>query len=301
VVVNNTYQNDFLGFSYPIPEGWEVNSDAVNPQHPGEGQAVGQGGAILLILDRHKHLFYRNRIVLSAMDANMLTVDTQGFVTKMVSLEVTHGSKEILRASYQVDLAGKTFFREDYTETSLAFTGYKAFIATKFRDYFLGWTLVASSPDELSETATSLGRISFQEDRPGPNHPVNVVVGRIPAHHGAGRTDSVVGTLVSQSQGEGPSRVRLSEKVSQGLLLNKVQPEYPENARQRRIQGLVIFQAVIDIYGNVKEVELVSGPALLTSTSMSAAMQWKYRRCLLDGRPVEVETRITVPFTLSGS
>ena len=301
VVVNNTYTNSFLGFSYPIPEGWEVNSDAVIPQHPGEGKEVGQGGAILLVLDRNKHLFYRNRILLSVIDANSLTVDTQGFVSKMVNAEVARGGMEVLRTPYPQDFAGKTFYREDYQQTSLVFTGYKAWIATRFRDYFLGWTLVASSLAELNEAVSSLGRISFQEDRPGSNHPVNVVFGKIPAHPGVDGGDSVVGTLVSQSHGEGPLRVRLSEKVSQGLLLNKIQPEYPENARQRRIQGLVIFQAVVDIYGNVKEVELVSGPALLTSTAMSAAMQWKYKRCLLDGKPVEVETQVTVAFSLAGN
>lgn len=93
-------------------------------------------------------------------------------------------------------------------------------------------------------------------------------------------------------------RVRISQGVSQGLLVEKVPPVYPPEARSSRIQGTILMNAVISKTGDVASVDLISGHPLLAPAAMDAVKQWKYRPYLLNGNAVEVETQITVNFTL---
>jgi protein TonB len=94
-------------------------------------------------------------------------------------------------------------------------------------------------------------------------------------------------------------RVRVSPGVSQGLLIHKVSPQYPREARANGIQGTVVLEALIGKDGLVKEVKKVSGPEELAQASIAAVQQWQYRPYTLNGQPVEVETKINVIFTLA--
>jgi len=95
-----------------------------------------------------------------------------------------------------------------------------------------------------------------------------------------------------------PTRVRISSGVSQGLLITKVVPEYPEEARQAQTQGTVILRVRIDKEGNVVNLELVSGHPMLAPAAIEAVRQWKYRPYLLNGTAVEVDTEVRVNFVL---
>lgn len=105
----------------------------------------------------------------------------------------------------------------------------------------------------------------------------------------------------SPSQQELPKRVRVSEKVTKILLTKKVEPEYPDEARKKHVTGTVIMKAVISPEGDVQEVTVLSGDPLLAPSASQAAKQWKYKPYLLQGHPVEVETQITMTFSLSPS
>ena len=85
--------------------------------------------------------------------------------------------------------------------------------------------------------------------------------------------------------------------MSQGLLVTKVAPEYPEEARQARIQGTVILQVRIDKEGNVVNLELISGHPMLAPAAIEAVRQWKYRPHLLSGR-IKMDTEVQVNFVL---
>ncbi len=85
------------------------------------------------------------------------------------------------------------------------------------------------------------------------------------------------------------------------LLIKKVPPEYPPEARKKHIQGTVILHVVISQQGDVAEVSVVSGDPMLTESAIEAAKQWKYRPYLLNGNPVEVETQFQLNFVLSGN
>ena len=95
-----------------------------------------------------------------------------------------------------------------------------------------------------------------------------------------------------------PQRVRVSNGVSQGLLLRKVNPSYPEQARKARIQGTVLLRAKISKEGKIADLQVISGPEALIPAATEAVQQWQYRPYLLMGSPVEVDTEIQVNFTL---
>jgi protein TonB len=96
-----------------------------------------------------------------------------------------------------------------------------------------------------------------------------------------------------------PQRVRISGGVTRGLLIKRVEPTYPPLARAARVQGDVILTAVISVNGEIENLQLVSGHPMLVPAAITAVKQWRYKPYLLNGQPVEVETTITVIFSLS--
>jgi TonB family protein len=95
-----------------------------------------------------------------------------------------------------------------------------------------------------------------------------------------------------------PQHVRVSEDIVQGLMLKKVPPVYPPLARQARIQGTVLLKVTISKSGDVENLQLISGHPMLAPAAIEAVKQWKYKPYLLNGEPIEVETKVTVNFTL---
>ena len=94
-------------------------------------------------------------------------------------------------------------------------------------------------------------------------------------------------------------RVRVSQKVMQVMIAKKVAPEYPADAKKDHVQGAVQLKVLIDKEGNVRDVQLINGHPALTQSAIDAVQQWKYKPYLLNGEPVEVETQVTVNFTLA--
>jgi TonB family protein len=98
--------------------------------------------------------------------------------------------------------------------------------------------------------------------------------------------------------GTSAKQVQVGQTVSQGLLIYQVSPTYPPAARQARVQGTVVLQAVIGKDGSVEELQVFSGHPLLIQAAMDAVKQWRYKPYVLMGEPVEVQTTINVNFTL---
>jgi protein TonB len=131
------------------------------------------------------------------------------------------------------------------------------------------------------------------------------VVGGVPGGVPGGQLGGVIGSIVSSTPAvtvpkfEPPKRIRVSQGVTQGLLLHKVEPVYPKIALAARVTGVVLVKAVIGKDGVIKELEVVNGSPLLAPAALDAVKQWRYRPYLLNGEPVEVETNITVTFQIS--
>ena len=94
--------------------------------------------------------------------------------------------------------------------------------------------------------------------------------------------------------------LRLS-RMKEGDLIRKALPVYPALARSARIQGIVILQAIISKQGTIENLKVLAGHPLLAPAAIDAVRQWRYRPYVLNNEPVEVETQITVNFSLAGN
>jgi len=93
---------------------------------------------------------------------------------------------------------------------------------------------------------------------------------------------------------------RVSGGVMAGLILNKVQPIYPEKSKQDRTTGSVVLKAVIGRDGRIRSLHIISTPdAALAMASIAAVRRWTYKPYLLNGVPTEVDTTVTVNFAIS--
>jgi len=136
----------------------------------------------------------------------------------------------------------------------------------------------------------SLRRISFLNDLPNPA----CVIGP-----NDGPLTGVIGTVVSGSTGaKGSMRVRVSQGVSQGLLIKSAPPEYPQAARSGHVEGTVVLDTKIDANGDVEDLAAISGSPLLVPAAMEAVRHWKYKPYTLNGLPAKIETTTMVVFQL---
>ncbi|MBV9503869.1 MAG: M56 family metallopeptidase [Acidobacteriia bacterium] len=94
-------------------------------------------------------------------------------------------------------------------------------------------------------------------------------------------------------------RIRVGGNVQALKLANQPRPQYPLEAKQQHIQGVVKLFAVIGKDGTVQNLNVISGDPILAASALQAARQWVYQPTLLNGSPVEVETEIDVNYTLS--
>jgi protein TonB len=150
----------------------------------------------------------------------------------------------------------------------------------------------------------------IKEEEAPPPMPVGGggVIGGVPGGVPGGQLGGVIGGIVSSTSSAAavpklipvtPQRVRVSQGVTKGLLIRRIEPSYPPLAKAARVQGEVILKAIIDKDGMIQDLQLVSGHPMLVPSAIDAVRQWRYKPYLLNGQPVEVETTITVIFSLT--
>jgi len=143
-----------------------------------------------------------------------------------------------------------------------------------------------------------------EEEAPPPVSAVAGVVGGVPGGVPGGQMGGVIGGIISSTpvpvRVEQPQRIRVSQGVIAGNAISQPRPSYPPIAKNARIQGAVVLQAIISKGGNIENLKVVSGHPMLRQAAIDAVRQWRYKPYFLNGEPVEVETQITVNFTLGG-
>jgi protein TonB len=144
----------------------------------------------------------------------------------------------------------------------------------------------------------------IREDEAPPDLGAGGVPGGVPGGIPGGSAGGVIGGILAGQMAAPkvaiPQRVRVSQGVSTGLLIKKVTPNYPQLAKQARIQGTVVLQAEISKEGTIQNLQLISGHPMLAPAAIEAVKQWRYKPYLLNGEPVAVETQVVVNFSLSG-
>ena len=92
--------------------------------------------------------------------------------------------------------------------------------------------------------------------------------------------------------------VTVPSKVADEYLMLRVEPDYPESAREQHIQGPVVLDAVVDKDGAVEKLSTVSGDPQLAAAATDAVRQWRFKPFFRNGSPEEFQTQITVSFRL---
>ena len=77
-------------------------------------------------------------------------------------------------------------------------------------------------------------------------------------------------------------------------------PIYPRQALSLRLEGPVVLEAIVSENGRLENIKAVSGHSLLARAAIDAVRQWRYRPYLLNGKPVRMQTKITVNFKMPG-
>jgi protein TonB len=114
-------------------------------------------------------------------------------------------------------------------------------------------------------------------------------------------TDSALAGIVSSNVAvpkPAPEALKISEGVTQGLLIKKIAPVYPAAALKLRKQGAVELLATVSKTGTITKLQVLRGESILSQAAIDAVRQWKYRPFLLNAEPVEIQTQITINFKL---
>ncbi len=133
------------------------------------------------------------------------------------------------------------------------------------------------------------------------------VVGGVPGGIPGGQMGGVLGGIIGSTgsmTGIAPPPAPVKKIVRVGGNLKPPrqvyasQPQYPVLAKQAKVQGTVIIDAIIDEQGNIVQAHVVSGPGLLIAAALQAVSSWKYEPTRLNGEPISVEMHVEVHFVL---
>ena len=95
-----------------------------------------------------------------------------------------------------------------------------------------------------------------------------------------------------------PEILKVSQGITEGMLLTRVKPIYPPQAVQMHKQGMVLLSANISKNGSISDTKLIKGDPILAQAALAAVKQWKYKPYTLNGQPIDVQTQIAVNFKL---
>jgi TonB family protein len=107
-------------------------------------------------------------------------------------------------------------------------------------------------------------------------------------------------TSPSDAFAPSPGTTRVAANVAAGYVIHQVAPVYPAIAKTAHISGTVVLHAIIARDGTIEQLQVVSGPPLLLKSAMDAVQQWVYRPTLANGKPVRVDTTVSVVYMLGG-
>jgi periplasmic protein TonB len=101
------------------------------------------------------------------------------------------------------------------------------------------------------------------------------------------------------ADGRPARRVHVRGDVMSKKLKHRVEPVYPQLARQQGVEGTVKLQVIVGVEGAVTEVKVLSGPSVLQKAAVDAVLKWIYEPTSIRDQVVEVETNVNITFSLS--
>ena len=101
--------------------------------------------------------------------------------------------------------------------------------------------------------------------------------------------------MTSLAFADGPREVTQGEALAQAV--TKIQPEFPEMAKQLKLSGAVDIEIVIGETGSVESAKPVSGNPVLTRSAVDALKRWKFKPFQHDGAATKVQTTLKITFS----
>jgi len=208
----------------------------------------------------------------------------------------------------QAELMAREIFTSSQRRSRRGHRGYRTAIriaATVGLAVVLGW-IVGNAGWKMA-----VDRAESQASRPQEEvQPVQAASTPLPVSSGVEQPTLAQPETASSSENAAPLQTagtpdgamvtaQIPSRATNGYVLTEVKPEYPEQARQKHIQGQVVIKVLVGIDGLVKDIEATSGDPQLVKSAADALRQWRFLPQSLEGQPVEFETQITVNFALT--
>lgn len=279
---DDAYSNDYFSIYYPLSRDWVRETTLMRAKLSAEGKI--QAGYLLLAA---VHIPQDAEPLRAESSFVVLALQRSGTPARDDCKKYLEGIADELRDRKegekkgevtQFSVAGHEFYRADFEYRHGIDHG--ATLCTGVKEYLLEWNIAGWSKHAIETAVETLKAITAAR----PSAPV------APA----------TATPASSPSKAAIKQVLVAQGVTMGLLVKKVQPVYPPEARNAHIQGTVRLRAVINKNGDVVDLEVEGGPVELVVSAVNAVRKWKYRPYLLAGEPVEVQTEIQVNYVLSG-
>jgi TonB family protein len=160
------------------------------------------------------------------------------------------------------------------------------------------------TPDRSAEATGNQG-LNFQiwalspPNRSAASREANAIErGAPPAVQGGKGPTLAPAIMEPMGPGALPKPDTMTGILKTGALIHRVEPNYPEIAKQQGVSGTVTLRATVDREGAVQAIRVISGPKMLVHSAVNAVRQWRYAPTLLDGKAIETEVEINLVFSL---
>ena len=150
----NTYRNEFFGFSYSLPKEWHKSRVSPSP--------LPSGDYYLFIGDRNTGHPLLNRVMVVAVPDDKRTGPApQDFVSAFIRAQVRDFHAEVIGQGSSFSAGGADFYRTDYKWVNDGTTIYSSFVCAKRNGYWLSWNFLTPSQKDLDDDAITLQNIAF--------------------------------------------------------------------------------------------------------------------------------------------
>jgi protein TonB len=278
----NSYLNEYFGLLYPLSRDWVRATQLIRKKYAESNVA----NTYVLLSEIHipqdnTELRADSSFTLFAVDRSAIneTEDCKQFLeswAKGTAVNKTGKQKGEIR---QFAISGFDFYSADFEYYSGPTD--RSIVCTLQKDYFLLWNIQAWAKSAVRQAVSTLDSIVPVSAEPTPVQ------------------DPPSASKQTPAAASGLAKIRVAPGVTIGLVLKKVQPVYPTEARKANIHGTVLLSAVINKFGDVVDLEVLDGPIELAVSAVNAVRLWKYRPYMLNGEPVSVLTQILVNYQLN--
>jgi TonB family protein len=269
---DDAYSNDFFGIYYPLSRDWVRETDLLRAKAASQG--INSDTFVLLAalyIPRDASPYQADSSFTLLALNRPVDQDCKQRLELFINDLQAHKDGKPKGGVSQFTSAGRDFYRADFEFRQSA--EHRAFVCLSSKDYFLQWNIVGSTKQAIETAVATLASITSAPPTttPAPQHDGNQ---------------------------DFSTKTRVPPGLATGLLIKKVTPLYPPEAKYAHIQGTVALQAVISKSGDVVDLEAISGPIELVVSAVNAVRKWKYRPYLVNGEPVSVQTQIVVNYAL---